>query len=393
MGFRGMIKFGSILLLAALLVGAWGVDGARAAVNNQPVYGTAVVDGDIREWDLETDLFTPLYWSGLPEKNKPLLGGAYLRYDCASNTLYVLVLSAEGRPVQDDPAESWVMNRTGQTLVNGNSGADGTPPDFAWYRSGETLLGWEASLQIAPSNEPIPLLIHTRVWAEDAWQMASTTRKLGVDINFFCTDYGDLPASFGNTRASDNGARHQIGTLYLGSLVDGEPDGAESAGAVGDDYTAWDDGDGVSVLSAERWTPGAQVSLRADVRGGSGFLVGWFDWDGSGTFSGPQEEAIVWPVSAGQNTLTLTVPNTYQTGRSLYARFRLYASQPAAPAPTGEVVNGEVEDYLWNFTPTAVNLSSFKAASGGGQANLAWLLLPASAMLGVVVRTRRRSNQ
>ena len=391
MAIRGMIKFGSLLLLAALLAGAWGWDGARAAANDQPVYGTAVVDGSIAEWDLEADLFSPLYWSGVPEKNKPILGSAYLRYDCANGTLYLLVLSKEGRPLLDDPAESWVRNGAGQVLVDGNAGADGAPPDFAWYRSGETLLGWEASFQIAPAPDPTALLIQTKVWAEEAWQTASTTRKIGVDVNLFCTDFGDLPASFGITRAADNGARHQIGALSLGSLVDGETDGAESAGAVGDDYAAWDDGDGVSVVSAVRWTPGAAVSLRAEVRGGGGFLAAWFDWDGSGTFSGPQEAARLWPVSAGENLLDLTVPETYQTGRSLYARFRLYAGEPDTPAPTGEVVNGEVEDYLWSFTPTAVSLSSFQASSSG-QPVYPWLLLPAAAALGMVWGARRRAR-
>jgi hypothetical protein len=56
---------------------------------------------------------------------------------------------------------------------------------------------------------------------------------------------------------------------------------------------------------------------------------------------------------------------------ALAARFRLYESpieplHPAAPnvaMTNGGAIGGEVEDYAWSFTPTAIELHSLAARS------------------------------
>ena len=75
-----------------------------------PSYGIAVVDGEPGEWNLEADFFTNMYRAG--NTNKPLESKAYLRYDCTSHTLFVLVLVEPGVAGIHDPqggsATSWV---------------------------------------------------------------------------------------------------------------------------------------------------------------------------------------------------------------------------------------------------------------------------------------------
>jgi len=74
-------------------------------------------------------------------------------------------------------------------------------------------------------------------------------------------------------------------------------------------------------------------------------------------------------VSIGSATVTFDVPSGTFLGSgsniSLYARFRLYTSEPGLPdlAYNGTVANGEVEDYRWTFSPTAVTLTSFTTRS------------------------------
>ena len=57
-----------------------------------------------------------------------------------------------------------------------------------------------------------------------------------------------------------------------------------------------------------------------------------------------------------------------------YARFRLYdAPQTVQPAtPTGLALNGEVEDYRWDFRPLAVTLAAFDAQPYGHGMLVTW---------------------
>jgi hypothetical protein len=60
-----------------------------------PAPGTATVDGNPNEWDLTRDFFAKMYEAGKPDKD--WLSSVYLRYDCVSKTLYVLVLTEKDK--------------------------------------------------------------------------------------------------------------------------------------------------------------------------------------------------------------------------------------------------------------------------------------------------------
>lgn len=183
-------------------------------------------------------------------------------------------------------------------------------------------------------------------------------------VRFLGSDLSDLPASYGQAW---HALPHQA---WLGSSVTHDP-----AFAAGEDNTS---DDGVTRLSGN-WQPATSVTIRVTVSGsGNAWLTGWFDWNLDGDFDDLGEKAVNQPVAVGANTIPLTVPAGASVGRgssvSLPSRFRLYESaiEPSGPispdAPTapdasttGGAIGGEVEDYLWSFSPTAVELSYLAA--------------------------------
>ena len=61
-----------------------------------PEPGMATIDGDYSEWNLTDDFFADMREAGKYDGTKELLSKAYLRYDCNTFTLYVLVLVEDG---------------------------------------------------------------------------------------------------------------------------------------------------------------------------------------------------------------------------------------------------------------------------------------------------------
>lgn len=192
-------------------------------------------------------------------------------------------------------------------------------------------------------------------------------------------DYGDLPTTYGVTSDANNGARHPLGAVYLGSCVDADADGQPSPLADGDD------GDGVGTTNGEcevdhadddgavlggNWQNGpGGGSLQVTVSGGDACLSGWIDWAEDGSFSQADDHILdMVPLDPGEHMVTFDVPSGIFTGGgtqlSFFSRLRLTADvgaigdcgDDAALAATGPAANGEVEDYLWQFSPTAVSL-------------------------------------
>ncbi len=214
----------------------------------------------------------------------------------------------------------------------------------------------------------------------------------------YVLDFGDLPEEYGVTTIDDDGARHEVGNLFLGYIADTEGAGLESTGAVGDDEDGYPDEEGVTRVGTSRWVPGNTAQLTVRVTGGAGYLVGWFDWDGNGAMAAG-EMVEFGSVNSGLNTVSLVVPPEFTRPLpdplDLYARFRLYSSDPGTPTPTGLAVNGEVEDYFWQFNnPTAVSLSAFSGTSQQGLATaVAVLFALLSAVTAVFFIRRRRTQQ
>ena len=141
------------LALAGLLV--IGLVPVASAAPPAPTAGTAVVDGDPSDWSLAGDRFADLTVNGVA--GRPVLGGLFLRYDCATETLFGLLLLDEGNRAQVfRPENAYLRIGTTGKLVSGLSGNDGTPPDFSWVDSdGELARGYEVSASLAPGSYTI----------------------------------------------------------------------------------------------------------------------------------------------------------------------------------------------------------------------------------------------
>lgn len=185
------------------------------------------------------------------------------------------------------------------------------------------------------------------------------------DFGYYAAiDYGDLPDTYRTLLASE-GAGHIIGGPRLGSTITAEPNGQPTAAADGDSD------DGVTLGARQTWTAGSTVDLNVSVTGSNGYLVGWFDWNGDGSF-GAGEMVIFGSLAAGSNALTVSVPST-PPGTYIYTRFRLYDSATMTfISASGLARGGEVEDYRWPIGPTAVKLLSFTAAPQLGHIVVAW---------------------
>ncbi len=185
-----------------------------------------------------------------------------------------------------------------------------------------------------------------------------------VRVRFLGSDLSDSAASYGE-------AWHTIPHLiWLGSSVSNDPQSTPEGDNASDT--------GVSIYSGT-WSPGQTVTIRVETASEASYpettawFSGWFDWDLNGTFD-LGERTINQAVNIGQTDITFTVPVGAQIGiggvenSSMPVRFRLYESTveplsapftPLAAELSGGAAGGEVEDYVWEFTPTAVTLKSF----------------------------------
>lgn len=203
----------------------------------------------------------------------------------------------------------------------------------------------------------------------------STSSVVNVDFTFSSTvnyDLGDLPPVYGMTTLAEDGARHIIpgggSTLYLGMAPDADTNGLPTALANGDDSFGSDDENGVTMTSPAAWTNGTvgtgnggdiQVSVT-----GSGWLVGWVDWNHDGDFLDSGEFIMSQAVSTGTATISFDIPagSIGATSESWLSRFRVFTSEPDFPlfSYKGVATDGEVEDYL------------FEKPLGGSIGDLVW---------------------
>ncbi|MBP7828867.1 MAG: hypothetical protein KA248_03000 [Kiritimatiellae bacterium] len=166
-------------------------------------------------------------------------------------------------------------------------------------------------------------------------------------------DYGDAWDGGGigagyPTRFVQNGARHAvIPGVFMGALVDTEPDGQPTLNADGDDLNppaGLDDEDGVTLPAVFVAGATATVSVVASV---PGYLNAWIDWNSNMSWLDPGEQVFVnRPLGAGINLLPVTVPlPPALVAGGPHSRWRFTTHAPVLPAFTGAETNGEVEDY------------------------------------------------
>jgi uncharacterized repeat protein (TIGR01451 family) len=140
------------------------------------------------------------------------------------------------------------------------------------------------------------------------------------------------------------------GQTYLGDRVDAEFSNQPNIDASGDDTNGSpNDEDGVT-FPLTGSTPvlySGQSNILTVKASRNGVLNAWIDWNQDGDWNDSGEQiATNTTLSTGNNTLTLSVPNTAPHGVT-YTRFRF--STQSNVAATGEAPNGEVEDHKVNL--------------------------------------------
>lgn len=217
-------------------------------------------------------------------------------------------------------------------------------------------------------------------------------------------DFGDSPTSYGEVSHSAAGGSR------LGANFDTETFQLYSDFASGDDSDQSDDEDGVVRPAGVNWVVGAAGgTVEATITSCPILCVfaGWVDWNRDGDFTDAGERIINVGVGPGSQTLTQTFPIANPVSGSYFARFRLFEQGPGAipdPQPTFNgtgggagtyAFGGEVEDYYWEFGPTAIELVALQAQSGDS-GSAVWVLAAALAvclpLLGLALYLRRRAS-
>jgi hypothetical protein len=154
-------------------------------------------------------------------------------------------------------------------------------------------------------------------------------------------DFGDAPDQPYPTLLANNGARHPVDpAVFMGNLIDTEPDGQPTPAADGDDLANLPDEDGVTFVTPLLIGQAAQVDV---VVSAVGWLDVWFDFNQNGSWLDPGELVYSGNVVVGNNPIGFAIPGGLTPGPT-YARFR-YNVGGAALTPDGLGPIGEVEDY------------------------------------------------
>lgn len=200
------------------------------AATPNPTIGTAVVDGSIAEWDLATDYFADMYHGWNPAKGTH--SKLYLRYDCATETMYALSLqTADDKPILVQREEAWIKVMGAKT-VDDTKGNNGVPPDFAWHGLGYsgtgTARGWEASFKLTPGTTTISMHNNMRIKGEE-----ETVGNIGVSLEVMCGSLGNQVWHDRNNSSSIDDGEEGLDGVIMHLLRDTDGSGALE----GDEFT------------------------------------------------------------------------------------------------------------------------------------------------------------
>ncbi|HNT78146.1 MAG TPA: GEVED domain-containing protein, partial [Anaerolineae bacterium] len=222
-------------------------------------------------------------------------------------------------------------------------------------------------------------------------------------------DWGDLPEPYATTDAAA-GPWHIIvkDAPYLGSAPPtGAADGQPSFYA---DRDGSDNGVGRAAGLGHTdggWSNGAVIdghggALTVQLSAADACLGAFFDFDGSDSLTAvPLRNnsggVIGQPLAPGTYTFYFDVPAGTFTGSGtnplIYARFRVTSprretcTDSAAYSSAAPALDGEVEDYAWEFTPNALATHTLR---GNGGALWGGLLLLGSGLVWSAAAYRRR---
>ena len=160
------------------------------------------------------------------------------------------------------------------------------------------------------------------------------------------SDFGDAPDTYGTTLAAD-GARHLEGGPGLGILRDIERDGFPTPNAIGDNLNKFADEDGITFPTAI--TPGRRSTVGVFATDG-GYLDAWLDADQNGTFDAGEHVIENVAVLSGMNWIEFDTPASAELGET-FMRYRIASTAAGVTGPTGEALDGEVEDYRVEVLP------------------------------------------
>jgi hypothetical protein len=140
------------------------------------------IDRSRADWDSpNADYLADMYEAGNPDKW--VLSKLYGRYDCATETMYVLIVTTTGWKILPSNADNYV--KVGQTdkRVDGNDPPGSSPPAFGYIGNN----AWEASFQLDPgtySGDANGLNVHAEVVPDTrASTSAVAGRRLDVVID------------------------------------------------------------------------------------------------------------------------------------------------------------------------------------------------------------------
>ena len=272
------------------------------------------------------------------------------------------------RGVAVTPDGSYVLSAAATSNAVALFGRDPGTGKLSYVESATSNLGGARSIAISPAPTASDKVC--------AYVAASTAGR----VEGFClgaTDFGDAPNNGTSLRypttLAQSGARHVVGdggnggTLFLGSIVDSENDGAPSTNADGDDLAGSDDEDGVTYPPFAENIAGNFTLFKGGTgaNGTAPDLDAWVDFNGDGDFddSGERVFSGAYP---GSNTVTITPPLGTSVDGDTYARFRLQAAGSAHPGPGGGGGVGEVEDYKVNITANTNSVAVTKIGNGSG---------------------------
>ena len=180
------------------------------------------------------------------------------------------------------------------------------------------------------------------------------------------SDFGDLPVGYPTT-LHDNGPRHVVTSLKLGSAVDIDSEGQPLDSAAGDDQDP--DGDDEDGVTFPMLVANTTVTVVVN-SSGTGKLNAFFDWNGDKDFNDSGETITEISVVAGNNNLSVPVPAGVVAG-PLGARFRL--STAGGLTALGVAQDGEIEDYVvsvgYDYGDLTITSTTFNTTGGGTPAN------------------------
>ena len=293
----------------------------------------------------------------------------------------VLEISIGGGPFTDFVASGGSFVTGGYTAVISSDFENPLAGRQAWSNNSSGFIDTVANLPAAAIGQNVSFRWRqgTDSSVSDVGWRIDTIQLCGDGIGPL--DYGDAPDPSYPTLASNRGAAHVAGALFLGAGVDIDADGQPDASALGDDADGnGDDEDGVALPPF--LTLGTTASLPVTASA-TGVVNAWIDLNDDGDWSDPGEQVIKdTAVAAGVNNLDFDVPSSATATSDTFVRFRV--SNQAGLSFDGEAPEGEVEDYavgiLSGSTTPTVTLAVNDASIGenGGVATFTAILSAAS---------------